>query len=52
MASISAHPDAERRRRGPSRVEGEINLFDEQAFPSTGRPGERPHEHHGARRWD
>ncbi|KAL8397835.1 hypothetical protein RB594_004510 [Gaeumannomyces avenae] len=36
MAGISAHPDAERRRKGPSRVKGEIDLFDEQAFPSTG----------------
>ncbi|KLU87683.1 hypothetical protein MAPG_06677 [Magnaporthiopsis poae ATCC 64411] len=39
MAGISAYPDAaERRRRGPPRVEGEVDLFDEQAFPSTG-PG-------------
>ncbi|KAL8364569.1 hypothetical protein RB595_003720 [Gaeumannomyces hyphopodioides] len=37
MAGISAHPDAERRRRGPSRVKGEVDLFDEQAFPSTGQ---------------
>ncbi|KAL8299375.1 hypothetical protein RB593_009323 [Gaeumannomyces tritici] len=37
MAGISAHPDAERRRKGPSRVKGEIDLFDEQAFPSTGQ---------------
>ena len=34
MVGISGYGDTERRREGPSRVEGEIRLFDDQAFPA------------------
>ncbi|KAH8879446.1 HET-domain-containing protein [Thozetella sp. PMI_491] len=38
MLGISAYGDAYRRRRGPMRVEGDIPMYDEHAFPAMG-PG-------------
>ena len=38
MVGVSEYGDVDRRREGPSRVEGEIRLFDDKAFPATG-PG-------------
>lgn len=38
MVEISRLSDVYKRREGPSRVEGEIDLFDKGSFPSTG-PG-------------
>ncbi|KAJ3524033.1 hypothetical protein NM208_g12212 [Fusarium decemcellulare] len=36
LVEISRYGDAYRRRNGPSRVEGPIPLFDEEAFPAVG----------------
>ncbi|KAF5005593.1 hypothetical protein FDECE_8000 [Fusarium decemcellulare] len=36
MVEISRYGDAYRRRKGPSRAEGPIPLFDEEAFPAVG----------------
>jgi hypothetical protein len=36
MVGISEYGDVYNPRKGPTRVEGEIRLFDDQAFPSTG----------------
>ncbi|KAF4458951.1 heterokaryon incompatibility (HET) domain-containing [Fusarium albosuccineum] len=36
MVEISRYGDAYRRRKGPSRVEGPIPLFDEETFPAVG----------------
>lgn len=37
MVGISTYGDVYHRREGPSRVEGEIRLFDGESFPETGR---------------
>ncbi len=38
LVGVSAYGDVYHRREGPARVEGEIELFDREAFPDVG-PG-------------
>ena len=37
FVGINQHADTFRRREGPSRVEGEIRMFDEDEYPSRGK---------------